>query len=502
MYKNEEGFAMNAIKYVIITDKPKLFDEESEHVKILSPTEFIDLKKHTPFKGKNPKVINLSSRYDYLSKGYYVSLLAEARSMHCIPDVSNIIALEWKRNYDFVLPELNTLLSKSYKMPFEEPLSRTYTSFFGRHDDPQVEVVARRIFDLFRFPIVSFEIKCSQADKWVIGKIETPSFSTLSKLQLSKFHTSLAAFTGSAWSKSQRSKKQERYWIAILHDPNEENAPSNKAALKKFITVGKKMGLWVELITKADFSSLLEFDGLLIRETTAINNHTYRFASKAEQEDIPCIDDTTSIIRCCNKVYLKELMESHKIPVPKTLILDRRNMAGIEKDLDYPVVLKVPDGSFSRGVVKVNNKEELREKAASMLQKSEVILCQEFIPSEYDWRIGILDNKPLFASKYYMAKNHWQIYNNDVKNKKLREGGGETLPLSKVPPKVIEVALAATKPIGKSLYGVDIKQLEDGRIVVIEVNDNPNIEHGVEDRVIGDKLYQSVLEHLVKLIEA
>lgn len=491
----------NETKYVIITDKPKLF-EESEQTKVMSPSEFIDVKMHMPFGKKKPKVINLSNRYDYLSKGYYVSLLAEARGMQCIPDVSNIIALEWKRNYDFALPELNALLDKNYKMAFEEPLSRTYTSFFGRHDNPQVETIARRIFDLFRFPVVSFEIKYSQAEKWVIGKIETPSFNTLSRLQLKNFHEGLAAFTGSAWSTGQRSKKQERYWIAILHDPKEEHAPSNKLALKKFISVGKKMGLWVELITKADFSSLLEFDGLLIRETTAINSHTYRFASKAAQEDIACIDDTTSIIRCCNKVYLKELMEAHKIPIPKTLILDRRNIANIDREITFPAVLKVPDGSFSKGVIKVASKEELIEKSSAMLQKSEVILCQEFIPSEYDWRIGVLNNNPLYASKYYMAKNHWQIYNNNVKSKKLREGDDKAVALSKVPAKVIEVALAATKPIGNGLYGVDIKQLEDGRIVVIEVNDNPNIDHGVEDRIIGDKLYQSILEHLVKLIEA
>ncbi|MCB1531954.1 MAG: RimK family protein [Alphaproteobacteria bacterium] len=492
---------MSGVKYVIVTDKPKLF-EQSSHIKILSPADFIDPKEPLFEDKRKPKIINLSGRYGYLSKGYYVSLLAEARGMPCIPDVSNIIALEWKRNYDFALPELNALLEKNYKKPFEEPLARTYTSFFGRHEDPQVETVSRRIFDLFRFPIVSFEIKLQPSEKWGISKIETPSFNSLTTIQLKKFHNALNTFTGSSWAKLQRNKKQERYWIAVLHDPKEENPPSNKAALKKFIAIGKKMGLWVELITKADFSSLLEFDALLIRETTAINNHTYRFASKAEKEDIACVDDTNSIIRCCNKVYLKELMEAHNIPIPKTMVLEKRTVADVEKEMRFPIVLKVPDGSFSKGVIKVKTKEELLEKAAAMLQKSEVILCQEFIPSEYDWRIGVLNNKPLYASKYYMAKNHWQIYNNDVKSKKLREGDDKSIALSKVPKKIIEVALAATRPIGNGLYGVDIKQLEDGRIVVIEVNDNPNIDHGVEDRIAGDALYKKILEHLVRQIES
>lgn len=143
------------------------------------------------------------------------------------------------------------------------------------------------------------------------------------------------------------------------------------------------MNIWVELITKADFPTLLEYDALFIRETTAINNHTFRFASKAEQEDIPCIDDTTSIIRCCNKVYLKELLEKHHIATPRTLILDKYGVEQIMADatFQFPVVLKVPDGAFSRGMYKAMDKAELKEKAALLFKNSELILAQEFVPS-------------------------------------------------------------------------------------------------------------------------
>lgn len=490
---------MNPIKYIIVTDKPKLFKEGID-IKVLTPKDFITM---THFKAKKqPKVINLSSRHDYLSKGYYVSLLAEARGMACIPDVTNIVALAWKKNYEFALPELNALLKKHYKEPCKDPLTRTYTSFFGRHDHPAIEIIARRIFDLFRCPISAIEIKYTDNDKWVISKIEAPSFISLVEEQIKQFHESLAKFTGSAWRGSRSNKKQERYWIAILHDPKEEYAPSNIAALKKFISVGKKMDIWVELITKQDFPTLLEFDALFIRETTAINNHTFRFASKADQEDIPCIDDTNSIIRCCNKVYLKELLETHKIPVPKTLIMERRSIDEMEYKIDFPAVLKVPDGSFSRGISKVTSLEDLKEKSAILFQKSEILLCQEFVPSAYDWRIGVLNNEPLFALKYYMAKDHWQIYNHGAKAKNAKSGAHECMALDHVPQEVIRTAINASKLIGNGLYGVDLKQLEDGRILVIEVNDNPNIDHGVEDQMAGDALYAQILQHMVKLIEA
>ena len=42
----------------------------------------------------------------------------------------------------------------------------------------------------------------------------------------------------------------------------------------------------VELIEKKDYARLGEFDALLIRETTAIDHHTYRYATKAESEGL------------------------------------------------------------------------------------------------------------------------------------------------------------------------------------------------------------------------
>ncbi|QDU81252.1 D-alanine--D-alanine ligase [Polystyrenella longa] len=491
---------MDSIKYIIVTEKPKLIAENSDRL-VLSQTDFVRKVDYSPSKKGMPKVINLSGNYDYLSKGYYISLLAEARGMPCIPNVSNIVALNWRRNYQFALPELSGILEKTFDEPVEEPLSRTYTTFFGRHENPKIEPVARRMFDLFRFPLMSFEVKCSPQGKWAIEKIETPSFQNMAERQSDRFTDALSKFTGSAWRYEIDKKKQEKYWLAILHDPKEEHAPSNKAALKKFISVGKKMGIWVELITRHDFSTLLEFDALFLRETTAINNHTYRFANKAEQEDIPCIDDTKSIIRCCNKVYLKELLASHHIATPKSLILDKKNLHLSESEIPFPCVLKIPDGSFSRGVIKVSDKEELRTQATRMLQKSDFILCQEFVASDFDWRIGVLNNEPLFGIKYYMAQGHWQIYNHAAKQKSHQEGDDEIIPIEHVPTEVLDAALKAAKLIGNGLYGVDLKQTTDGRVLVIEVNDNPNIDAGVEDKILGDVLYQKILNRFIELIE-
>lgn len=167
--------------------------------------------------------------------------------------------------------------------------------------------------------------------------------------------------------------------------------------------------------------------------------------------------------------------------------------------LQFPMVLKVPDGAFSRGVVKIQSAEALQQEASRLFESSALLLLQEWLPTDYDWRIGVLDGQVLYASRYYMARGHWQIY--DHSRGKTRSGGFTTHAPDDVPKPVIKAALKATRLIGNGLYGVDIKQLGE-RVVVIEINDNPNLDAGVEDEVLGPRLYDKVMEVFLERMEA
>ena len=98
------------------------------------------------------------------------------------------------------------------------------------------------------------------------------------------------------------------------------------------------------------------------------------------------------------------------MPTPKTVIISSvKDLPALEAQLSYPMVLKIPDGSFSRGVAKVADRAELERMVRGMLEDSDLILAQEFMYTEYDWRVGVLDGEPLFVSQYMMARKHWQI---------------------------------------------------------------------------------------------
>ncbi|HJX70439.1 MAG TPA: hypothetical protein VJ346_00760, partial [Bacteroidales bacterium] len=161
----------------------------------------------------------------------------------------------------------------------------------------------------------------------------------------------------------------------------------------------------------------------------------------------------------------------------------------------------LPDSTFSLGVKKVETPEELDNEIKRLLELSDMILAQQYMYTDFDWRIGILDGKPIFACKYFMAKGHWQIYNWKARLKKEQSGDFECVAVEQVPYEVINTALKAVSLVyGKGFFGVDIKEV-DNKPYVIEVNDNPNVDFGIEDVILKDDLYLTIIRALKNRIE-
>jgi glutathione synthase/RimK-type ligase-like ATP-grasp enzyme len=76
----------------------------------------------------------------------------------------------------------------------------------------------------------------------------------------------------------------------------------------------------------------------------------------------------------------------------------------------------------------------------------------------------------------------------------------ETMAVEQAPKGAIKIAEKLAKLIGPSLYGVDIKQKGD-QFFIIEINDNPNIDTGVEDAFLKDKLYTEIMQVFLKGIQ-
>lgn len=450
-----------------------------------------------PARRTPPKILNLSRSYGYQTLGYYASLLAEARGQKVIPSVTTILELKRRNAYAYALPELEQTLIRTIRR-LAEPPQASFRLFLalGTCDDPRFARFARQVYDWFRCPLL--EVFVQQAEPWRIRKIAPVSVHELGEAGKRQLAAAIDAHMREPW-RSPKARVQPRFTLAVLADPREELPPSDIPTLRHFARIAEPMGLGVEVIGRKDLDRIPEFDALWIRETTNIDHHTFRFAVRAEQEGLPVIDDPASIMRCTNKVYLAELMQANQVPTPRTVILSSaREIDALEAQIPYPIVLKIPDGSFSRGVAKCANRGELERMLLGMLEDSDLILAQEFMPTEYDWRVGVLDGEPLFVSQYLMAKKHWQIVRH-AENGKAVEGGFRTLAMAATPREVLDTAVRAARLVGRGLYGVDLKQNERG-VFVIEVNDNPNLVHDVEDAAEKDEIWRRMASWFLKRI--
>lgn len=483
-------------RQLIVVEGAAGIDLDDDGRRVVDADDFLTDELY--FKSKHAQVVNLCRDYRYLSVGYYCSLLAEARRQRVIPSVKTMLDLSSKAMYSLDIDNLDAVIQKGFnKHKLQSDEGRFDTKlYFGQSPYEAFGDLARQLFETFPCPILS--VRFQRQGKWRITRIRPLSVYGLNRQEKELFKQSLDSYMKRRWRNSRKAAPP-RYDLAILHDPADPQPPSDRKALQSFIKAGQKLGINVELIEKKDYTALAEYDALFIRDTTRINHYTYRFAKKAESEGMVVIDDPVSILRCTNKVYLAELLRNNRVPAPLTVIVGKRDLDAAEQAVGYPMVLKVPDGSFSQGVYKAENREQLDEIAARLFTSSELILAQEFLYTEFDWRVGILNREPLYASQYFMSKKHWQIVHYAA-NGKITEGAYKTLPVAQVPRKVMSVALKAANLIGDGLYGVDVKQSDKG-VYVIEVNDNPSIESKVEDIVLKEGLYDAVMAEFLRRME-
>jgi len=480
------------MRQLIIIDNPKNWDFDIPGVDVVAAKTYLMDEMYS--KLKRAKVYNLCKSYRYQTTGYYVSLLAAARGHTPIPNILTIQDFKSQTIIRVVSEELHELFQKNFSGLLSD--SFTLSIYFGKNLAKRYDKLAARLFNQFQAPFLRAEF-LKKDGEWTLRTIHP-----ISSNDIPEGHRDFIINVAQEYFKKRSrsiSKKQYAYDLAILVNPKEEFPPSDAKAIQRFIKSAESLGFYTELITREDYSRLNEFDALFIRETTGVNHHTYRFARRAMAEGLVVIDDPESILKCTNKVYLAELLNRHQIPAPETLIISSESAQIAADKLGFPCILKQPDSSFSQGVVKADNQESYERLTKQLLQKSDLLIVQSFIPTEFDWRIGVLNNKPIYACRYHMARKHWQIYKR-TGDGKTQAGNSDTIPLNEVPKNVLEIALKAASLIGNGLYGVDLKET-GGEVYVIEINDNPSIDSGFEDTLLKDQLYDLIMNDIMRRIE-
>lgn len=268
-------------------------------------------------------------------------------------------------------------------------------------------------------------------------------------------------------------------------------------AVVKCRDVAESMGHTAEFIFPVDIKKIPKLDALFIRANTDPMNITYVASRTAQMYGIPVIDDPSSIRICADKINMYMHLMKKNVSMPKTRFLknkelDESSAAQLFEELGTPLVLKEPSTSFSVRVEKVSSPVELLKVAKRFFKLSDWIVVQEYIESRFDWRVGVINGQLLYACRYIIPSETFKIQASV--NGHIVYCDVESVPADQVPPGVIELGREAGNAIGNGLYGVDIKE-SNGKLYVIEVNDNPSLEGG-EDAHYPD-MFQKIVSYLM-----
>ncbi|MEM3627109.1 MAG: RimK family alpha-L-glutamate ligase [Candidatus Bathyarchaeia archaeon] len=276
--------------------------------------------------------------------------------------------------------------------------------------------------------------------------------------------------------------------------------PHEAAALQNFKITAEKMSHKFSFMFREDFLKIRDNDAIFIRATTDPLYTAYLVSKTAWELGLKVVDDPKSIQICGNKIHLYALFKKHNIPHIPTIFLNKdelhhKRILEIFEIFGRPVVVKAPYTSFSRYVEKAACETSFREIAKRFFRRSDVIAVQKFMPTAFDWRVGVLNGEVLYVCKYMVPKGRWK--HGAKRRGKPSFVWGRTISLKRenAPAKLKEVALRACEIIGRGLYGVDIKEI-NGDYVVVEVNDNPSIYAGYEDLRNRD-IYSKIIDYLV-----
>lgn len=166
---------------------------------------------------------------------------------------------------------------------------------------------------------------------------------------------------------------KSRGYTTVLADWNEE------PVAKKYADVYYQAStLDVDAIT--DIAKKEQVDFLV---TACTDQALLTVAKVSENLHLPCYINYETALNVTNKQYMKKVFGEHNIPTAKHVVmgvLDETMLAGLE----YPLIVKPVDCNSSKGVKRVENREELKEafSTAVKLSRTNTALVEEFIEGE------------------------------------------------------------------------------------------------------------------------
>lgn len=226
---------------------------------------------------------------------------------------------------------------------------------------------------------------------------------------------------------------------------------------------------------------------------------------------------TAGLLLCRDKRLCKQLLRLHKIRVPEFFSFPQNKNVRIPKKVHYPLVVKPAFEDSSEGISNasiVTNETALKERVEFVHQRwHQPVIAEEYIEGR-ELYVAVLGNKklnvlparecfldcaeqggPLLAT--YRVK--W--------NKEYRKKWNITFSFAELNPSVEEnikrICKRAYRVLQLRDYGrIDLRLTPENKIVILEVNPNPDLAYGEEVAEAAEKSglsFEKFIEQIVNL---
>ena len=211
-----------------------------------------------------------------------------------------------------------------------------------------------------------------------------------------------------------------------------------------------------------------------------------------ERLGVVMINGSESIDAVKDKLYSQQILGQSNLPVPKTMLVRHPiNLALIERNLSYPIIVKTLSGSYGAGVFLVEDRKQFRQlmKMAELTKPSYNIIVQEFIQDSYgkDLRVLVVNGKVVGC----MMR---QAVDGDFRANLTR--GGEAIPYQ-IDENIEWLGGECARLLHLDIAGVDLL-FNNGSYTICEVNSAPGFE-GME-KYTNKNIAIEMVNYVVKKI--
>src|SRR5262245_47443052 len=225
------------VETLIVVNSPKNWGFRIPGVAVVSARDYLTQTQYAQH--RDARVYNLCRSYRYLTLGYYVSLLAEARGHRPLPTIRTIQDVRTQAVVQSLTEDLQTLAQTSLA-PLRSP-HFTLSIYFGQNLAKRYARLSLALFNLFPAPLLRayFVRREESGTKPVSGSTNTLSrarweLESVSTIPASDVPISHRPFVEEAAGRffagrvsSRRRRQSQPYELAILTNPQDHNPPSN-----------------------------------------------------------------------------------------------------------------------------------------------------------------------------------------------------------------------------------------------------------------------------------